>query len=630
MIQLTPPGILSVFTAATILCILAGVLWWLTRRRPRPIPFPLLQHLRLPPSPRFHLIWQAPQAGIFICFMSAAALAAALALKPWWLHEAAPESTTAPNYLWIIDLSPSVSARISHGAYSRLLQAYASTLPPASSIAILTSSDREPAAAIRPHEFQGLTQDFHRAGFIGTELLAELSSQLTEYTATIIFTDGAPESWPIAPATLTASSFYQAHNVQFQLIAPQQSARENIFISWFESHRSPELTLKLTLTRRLLQPGDPAPATGGTLMLRRGWISPDGPKLDAPPTTVPYALPAGSDELTLTIPAPAATEPPAGASPIIHLEIKPEIPDLITLDNHYYAAITPPHHLVLIGPSLGESMVGDPLHPHLMSLPLLGFSTTRLDSWNPAASAGAAATRATEAMLFVASPAASQDSLTCTPAGANLQHVVVLPARSWVPPSALCACAQRLLELASPPTKLPCPATLTSPAELAYHLLDHSFDPLITSSANLTSELPVVLRRRRAQASAGLDITVTVWPLDPYHSGDHSLTTHGNLIPVLKRILASHPDQPPPLTAATGSDLTNVPRRESILAPAAINVPPPQHAAPSARAPQEGAEANPLPMLMLLMVSAVMLVELSFYGSAAASSAQASPSTSPA
>lgn len=654
MIQLTPPGMFSVFTAATTLCILAGVLWWLKRSQRAAIPFPLLRHLNLPPSPRLNFVWHRPPVRLFIYFMSAAGLAAALALKPWWLHEqpSTPSHVTAPSYLWIIDLSPSVSARINHTEYSKLLQAYADSLPPTSSITILTSSKRQPEPAIRADQFRGLSEEFHRGGFSGSQLLTELSAKLTAYDATIIFTDGAADSWPLTPATLAASALYQAHNVQFQLISPQKSASENIFVSWLEPPTASDLTFKFTLTRRLLNQTAPVPATRGRLLLRRGWVHPHTQLTwsDQPASTVPYALPAQSHNLTLSIPAPAATAPPAlpaGAEPIIHLEIRPVTADLISLDNHYYAALKPSHQLVLIGPTLGESMVGDPLHPHLMSLPLLGYNTTRLDSWNPAAGAAAATT-----MLFITSQAAARPNLTCTPPPASLQHVIILPAKHWVPPRALCVCLKRLLgALTQAPPPLGCPDTLNTPAELATHLLDHSFKTLITAAAastststaaaNLTIERPVALRRRLlTPPGTEVTITVAVQPLDPYHQGTHSLTTHGNLISVLKRILTQPPHQNSPATAAAGepqqgiqpsTSLSNVPQRESILLPAPTSPQPrPPRYAPAgltAATSQGNGDKNPIPMLMTLLLSALILLELSCYRSATSGRAQAATLT---
>ena len=671
MIAVIPPGLINVFSAVVGISTIAGVLWWL-RRKPRKIyPFPLLNQLNLRPSPHLRLTWQPPPWGLFWCWLGCALLASILALKPTW-QALTTTPAESPSYLWIIDLSPSVSARITIEAYSQLLKRHAQNLTPNSTIAILTSRELKPQPAIPAREFNGLDQDFHPPGFNGAQLLAELKHEFNQYSATTIFTDSSPESWQHPLESAPNSTIYHTHNIRFHRIEAQKPATENLFITRIQ--RRGRHNLNVTLTRRVFDRNHLNQPATGNLQLHHGWSQlkdhpesnplspPNWHQPNHPPLEFPYHFPAQTDEITLTLkdPTPPATSPPnlntsthwPEDQPIIHLEIKPHTPDLIALDNHYYHISQPNPPVLLVGSTLGEATLTDPLHPHLTSLKLLGFNTTRIDHWRSSSQPYAITTDINEsprALLFLTEPSlptltSSSQPIICPTISSttNLKQVIILPARSTLPPHLGCSCAQQLM---SPFHTLPCPHHLTTPASLADHLLNHGFTTIITAPETISGQLmqsPVVLAS--TTTSNHPRVIISVWPMDPYHHDSHtpSLTSHDNLMLTLKQLLhqpiAPTLSRPPYSTHHRITDITqallqlnlttwphpthhnppwnNVPQPESLLLTPAMDNKHLNHPTMTreTRQPQPPAHPssayNPLPLIIILLICCLLVMEI--------------------
>lgn len=533
---------LSVFLALCALVLLGCVLWWIRRKPPSIFMFPLCAELQLKHSHTLRLSWQPPPWVVFWCFVGCGLAALLLSQRPYWTQQTA-SSSQGDSELWIIDLSASVSARLTRDQYSDLLKNKAKQLPPERTLHILTSNTLHPLPTTA-RDFKGLEDDFHKSQLKGSQLLRTLKDKLDTYDHVTIFTDGSPESWPagLIQASLNTSS-HLWHNIDFHLIIPQKPERENVFLSHLTTiafdRQNQKISLKATLSRRMINPESPEMASSGTLKLT--WIQPHLDGSSEPLTAeTDYHFPKHLKDLTVSIGGILHAQSPSQHPPLkkhlIRLEIIPQTPDLISSDNLIIATVTDDHQIMMIGSSLGESTLTDPIHPHQTTLKILGFHPQRYEQWVQEAH-----DQTQIAFISVSDHHHHNLSEVCDrihPSTTSLKQLIVIPTETHLS-QLICRCAQKLMDLIHP---LSCPQTLSQPEDLAHHLLDQGFKTILTTSSsspplltNSTSNpVPAVLSKDLGD----LWITIALWPLNPANHRQ-SLASHSHMMFITEKLLRS-------------------------------------------------------------------------------------------
>lgn len=523
MISFLNPTLLSLSGILLGLVALASLLWWLKRDHRVIYSFPLLTHLAASPSSKLHLRWLPPPPLPFGIFLLLALCGFFLSLKPVWILPKEEKNYAQQKHLWILDLSPSVSAAISATDYEALVKQEAGKLSPKATISWITTSQMEPQEPMSASDFHALDLNlrFHKPGLRAGSLLSHLRHHIKDYHAVRIFTDTAPSSWPspllhqIKRASDATTTIEIKHlslpgagaNLYFKDVARSSEAASDDHL---------KLDVTIGLSSHLSQPPT------GTLKLY-GLSNQTARKLIADRN---FEFPEQASELTIPI---------SGFVSSAIYELTLETDDLMSLDNTYYGMASPMKTVLMVGSAFGESTLHDPLHPHIASAKVMGYPLSRWDHFpqDPQLS------QVKVVMIFLPATSAFLTSYCpALPEQTEVSKVILLPAVRSNFARVACPCLTSITQHFF--SSFTCSAESEAFGE---SLLASGFQPHPVADALMQPEFIYHHQLRTSNQSlpsaSAIEVVVSSVPLDPYKASDSpdSIVTHASLPFVLDRLL---------------------------------------------------------------------------------------------
>ena len=527
MIGFLNPTLLSLSGILLGLVTLASLLWWLKLARRVIYPFPLLTHLAASTSSKLHLRWLPPPPLPFGIFVLMALCGFFLSLKPIWRIIPEKENTTHQKHLWILDMSPSVSAAISATDYEDLVKQEAAQLSAKATISWITTSQMKPQPPMAASDFRHLNLNlrFHKPGLRAGSLLSHLRHQMKDYHAVKIFTDAAPSSWPSPLLRQIKRTSAQATTVEIKHLALPGTGANLYFKNVARPSAANNDHLKLDVT--IGQSSHLSQPPAGTLKL----YSLSGQSAKELIADRDFQFPEQTRELAIPISGFVRN-----TMDIYELILETE--DLMNLDNTYYGLASQTKKVLMVGSAFGESTLHDPLHPHMASAKVMGYPLSRWDHFpqNPSLS------QVEVVMIFL--PAGdTEDFLTsycpALPEQTEVSKVILLPAVGSGFAKAACPCLTSITQ--NFPKDISC--SKESLRAFGESLLASGFRPHPVADNLMQPEFiyqhQLLTSEQNSSSTPVIEVVVSSVPLDPYkasHSPD-SVVTHASLPFAVDRLL---------------------------------------------------------------------------------------------
>lgn len=374
----------TAFPAAGAAALLGGFIWWLVRKRQTRVWLPTIRIMRLESRILPRLVLRVPPLLGFFCFVVAALVMVAFALRPRTAVFTPFEPNQARIHIFV-DLSPSVSAHVKLEDYAQKVTALYSSLKEKGRVTVSTSESPE---IKEPESADALVAMLKGAGFqrgglrLGSAMKV-LLEDLGEVDRLFVVADRDQHSW----TGFNWRYLLDEMDVKFLDVAAGQE-RQNLFINDVHYLSAPGasggaptsiMDWEVEIARRPGGDGEAGEVKGKLLATYMGRTLGE----------FPWSLPAGKQRQNVRAEWPQSVveealakegaKAPSDEVPLV-FRLVVEGGDALTLDDEFRTRLFGLRQdVLLVSETSGERVLEDPTEQLGTALEVLGFKLSRFD-----------------------------------------------------------------------------------------------------------------------------------------------------------------------------------------------------------------------------------------------------------
>ena len=575
--MLTFLGATTLTTWTALAGVLSILLWWWSRERRRAYSFPLLSQISLRPSSVKKSVLKVPPLLYFFVFISLFLILLFFSFRPIW---SIPPETEAEkevqNKLWIIDLSPSLSARITIDHYRNLLKKKFSEDLTSHQWTLLFSHSLTPIhkdemdTSQNPLEIFNNLQ-FHKPGFHLNAAFQILSDSLSKYHHITVFSDGDQHTWSDVNQDFLKSLPLTIINLSRKNLRKSSEPLENITLHRIEEHRRERTAQGFVWHGRAIlhrysekKPFSSLVASTGKLkvtliqssesshsssLLTADWSLPKNVASTSIPLEILIKTPPESSSLGTKKDSQETTK----ALNFQISSISPSSADTITLDNSYTFPLETSPKVLMVGSPLGERTLEDPLRSIFRAFLALGYDVKRWDGFPSQQPPSQGPVDLLVNFLHRTSRLGEcfYEKKTQAPSPTSLpEHLWLLPLKNPFDAQSLCLCTQKFYRKATA-KNFNCEGA-TNREGFLKELQHHGFEPLGGDALSFNTAPFYKL----TLATKLKTILISLGSLDPYDPIQKIPLHHGSLPFILEELYQLTQTHSSPLTSETSTPLT--------------------------------------------------------------------------
>lgn len=367
---LIDPSLPAAYVAA--LSGVAGLIWWLIRKRQKRIWLPTMRIMTLESRILPRLVFRPPPIMSFLCFIFLALLMLFFSLKPR-TQILTPFEPNQKRIHLFVDLSPSLSAHLSIEDYAERLSQLIAALGQVGRLTYSTSYSPDIYDSTSGDDLRAriVSLGYHRSGIKLGNAIKKTIESLGEVDRLIVASDRDQHSW---------TGFYWRYllddmDVMMLDLSQDTSIRDNYYFSelrFASVANSQTMDWEVDIARNSVS----APASGELVVLHQGQEL----------ARTSWTIAAEKSRTTARLSWPAhllgnsgAVQAGSAQSPLL-FRIRPEASDRLSADNEFRVmAQGIRQDILLIADTNGERPLEDPAKQLAISLEIQGFRVKRMD-----------------------------------------------------------------------------------------------------------------------------------------------------------------------------------------------------------------------------------------------------------